>query len=193
MTEQNNNILTNKVYAFIWSRWSWKTMLSSVIWNFKPYKKVFSNFDLNYKNKEVVRYRDFDLYDKVKTTDLEKKLLIFDEWWINANSRNFASKINKLLSFFIFVSRKYNIDIIFISQDFETFDKNIRRQTDFLFEIKSFLPKNIDTTIWKMEYWQKKFMLGTYSIDTLKLLENYNIKYDTRDLSGFEEKLKTFF
>lgn len=189
----NNNILTNKVYAFIWSRWSWKTMLSSIIWKFKPYKKVYSNFELQYKNKEVIRYKDFDLYDKVKTTDLEKKLLIFDEGGINANSRNFASKINKLLSFFIFVSRKYNIDIIFISQDFETFDKNIRRQTDFLFEIKSFLPKNIDATIWKMEYWQKKFMIGTYSIDTLKLLENYNIKYDTRDLSGFEEKLKTFF
>jgi hypothetical protein len=126
-------------------------MLSSILGSFDNYKKVYSNFSLNYKNKPVIRYKDFDLYRKIDFDDLDKKLLIFDEGGINANSRNFQSKINKLLSFFIFVSRKFNIDCIFITQDFETFEKNIRRQTNYLFEITNHLPHFIQAEIWKMK------------------------------------------
>jgi hypothetical protein len=184
--------LENNVFSFIGNRWSWKTMFASIFWYLWPYKQVFSNYELKYKNKEVIRYKDFDLYKKIDFENLDRKLLIFDEWWINANSRNFASKVNKLLSFFIFVSRKFNMDCVFITQDFETFDKNIRRQTNYMFEISNHLPHYIKTTNWKMKNWEKILLLWEFEIKALEILENYKIKYDTRDLSWFEEKLKEF-
>ena len=184
--------LENRVFAFVWDRGSGKTMLASIIWSFWEYRQVFSNYELTYRNKPALRYKDFDLYKKLDFDNLDKKLLIFDEGWINANSRNFQSKINKLLSYFIFVSRKFNIDCVFITQDFETFDKNIRRQTNFLFEINNFLPSYIQADIWKMKYWEKQTFLGEYEIKSLEIMEIKGVEYDTRDLTGFEEKIKEF-
>ena len=185
-------ILENKIFAFIWDRGSWKTMLSSIFGEFENYKQVFSNFSLKYKNKKVIRYKDFELYKKLDFDDLSKKLLIFDEGGVNANSRSFASKINKLLSYFMFVSRKFNIDCVFITQDFETFDKNIRRQTNFLFEISNQLPFAINAEIWKMKNWQKTVFMWDYQIKALEIMELEKISYDTRDLTGFEDKIKEF-
>jgi len=185
-------ILQNNIYTFIWKRWAGKTMLSSIWWSFDEYKYIFCNYELTYKNKKVIRFKDFDLYKKIDEDDLSKKLLIFDEWGINVNSRNFQSQMNKLLSFFIFISRKYNIDIIFITQDFETLDINIRRQTDYLIKVEWWLPKYIQYSIYNIEKWFPKNIRWTYTIDALKVLDLLNIKYDTRDLSGFDKKIKEF-
>ncbi len=184
--------LENIVFAFVGDRGSGKTMLSSIAWSLPEYKQVFSNFQLEYKNKPTIQYKDFDLYWKLDKDNLDKKLLIFDEGWINANSRNFQAKLNKLLSYFIFVSRKFNIDLIFITQDFDTFDKNIRRQTNYLFEITNHLPNYIEAEIWKMKRGEKIAFLWDYEIKALELLELQGISYDTRDLSGFEDKIKEF-
>lgn len=194
MTEKTNNIvLKNNIYTFIWKRWSWKTMLASIWGYLDEYKLVYSNFSLKYKDKKVLSFEDFDLYKKIDSNNLQKKLLIFDEWGINANSRNFASKINKLLSFFIFISRKFNIDVIFITQDFETIDVNLRRQTDYLVEVVGGLPRYIEYNIFNIKKGIPKEIRGTYTIEALRVLDLYNINYDTRDLSGFEKKLKEFF
>lgn len=190
--------LENKVFTFIGKRWAGKTMLaSSFIFfyddvDYNDYTTIFCNYSLDIKGKKIIRFKDFDLYKKLDKTDDKKKLLIFDEWWVNANSRNFASTINKLLSMFIFVSRKFNIDIVFITQSFSTIDINIRKQTDLLVEVKGWLPKYINFDIWSIKDGIPKTVIGSYDYDALTWLKLFNIKYDTKDLSGFDEQIKQY-
>ena len=185
-------ILQNNIFTFIWKRGAGKTMLASIFGNMEEYKIVYSNFTLQYKDKKVINFEDFDLYKKIDENDLSKKILLFDEWWINANSRNFQSTINKLLSFFIFISRKFNIDVVFITQDFETIDINIRRQTDYLIDVEGGLPRYIQYSVYNLKKWVPKTLRWTYTIDALRALKLFYIKYDTRDLSGFDKKMKDF-
>jgi len=188
----NNGLkLENRIFSFTGDRWGGKTMLASIFASFDDYKKVYCNYDLKLF-KPVTRFKDFDLYSKLDFDDISKKLLIFDEGGINANARNFQGKLNKLLSYFIFVSRKFNIDCLFITQDFDTFEKNIRRQTNFLFEISNNLPSHLNVEIWKMKRGEQVAFFGEYEIKALEIMQNQKITYDTRDLSGFEDKLKDF-
>lgn len=182
-------ILQNNIYTFTGKRGSWKTMLASIWWSFSNYKIVYSNFELSYKDKSVINFEDFDLFNKLDES-LVKKLIIFDEWWVNQNARNFQSKINKLIWMFTFVSRKYNADFIFITQDFTTIDKMIRGQTDYVIEVEGGLPKYIQYSIYGITWWIIWKLRWTYTIDWLQALDIYKISYNTRDLSGFDNQLK---
>lgn len=60
----------------------------------------------------------------------DKYLIILDEIYVYADSRNSMSKSNRLLSYLVFQSRKRNIDIIYTAQKISSVDIRIRGLTN---------------------------------------------------------------
>ncbi len=187
-------ILKNKIFLVEWKRGAWKTMLSSIWWSFPDYGQVYANYQLNYNHKKVINYTDvFEFYGKLNKDKFKKKeLLLFDEWWMNANSRAFHNKKNKIIWFLAQISRKFNLDVLFIVQDFFDIDVMIRRQIDYKLYVTNLLPYALSVDVYNTTRWQENNLISTYTVDALTALNQFNIDYDTQDLSGFDDKIKEF-
>jgi len=179
--------LENNIFVIEWKRGAGKTLTASTL--FAPnYQNILVNYELIIPKKNIIKYKNIDIFKYLSFSDLSKKLIIFDEWGINASNRESMSKRNKILSFFVMVSRKFNADLLVILQDFEDVDKKIRKQTDYKIEIKKIWEKQL-LNIWQMDFWKEKF-LNSFEFDGLTAMKKLNIYYDTRDLSGFKERLE---
>lgn len=130
-------IIRAKIVMVYWLPWEWKTFFASFISFF--YNRVYSNVDFyhRWKKKNTTIYTMLDLEKKIKYSN-EKGLLIIDEAWANNNSRDSMSERNKFFWRLAMYCRKYNIDIMIISQLERMQDVYYREMAMYHFEMQSF-------------------------------------------------------
>jgi hypothetical protein len=160
------------------------------------YTRIFANFEI-YKNekfekiywkkKEIYKrminnlIRTYEELNNIQYSD-NKWVLIIDEAWINFNSRNSMSKMNKKFNELMFISRKKNLDIIIIWQLFFTIDKVLRQLSTYNFVMNWKKWENFEYFIYKNTTFGE-ILLWTKKINLLKILSNLQLEYNTLDVS----------
>lgn len=91
------------------------------------YKRVFCNYYI--KGCLQIRFSDLGVYD---TSD---SLILLDEITLDADSRDFKSFAASSKMFFI-LHRKYNCDVIYVTQQYDAVDRKIRELTSDLYYMK---------------------------------------------------------
>lgn len=180
--------LDTKWIIIYWKQGAWKTATWILIAINDWPKRIYSNTPI---------YKNWKLYNKVvQSIDDIKKIrfsytpwvIIIDEAWINASSRNSMSDNNKMLSEILFLIRKINCSIIWIAQNFENIDVNARRLADLIIKMRKirrykkhplFIMRREKQIKNNLEYfWEIK-------VDTITILKKLNITYNTLESSKF--------
>lgn len=91
-------------------------------------RKIYANYHIFLDNCFLLRSPS----DLLKIGKDENALIILDEAYAWLESRVSASKINRLLSYLIFQSRKRNFDVAFTAQIFTTVDVRLRKLVDVI-------------------------------------------------------------
>ena len=199
-------MISNRITAIVGKPGAWKTALSTIIAGIGikagDYKRIYTNYEIKWIPKNIFYKR---LQGKTDLEELEnlninakippKGILILDEAGRNLSSRNYNSIINKMFSSFLMISRKANLDIIWIAQRFGSVDVNYRalveylrkpktRQKDGKTNISAILYKN------KMELDDKLNLKPIKKIkikDINKTFKDLWISYNTRDVANLED------
>ena len=116
--------------------------------------------------------------------------ILFDEMWLNFNSKNHSTKRNQELSKFFFLVRKYNLSSIFVSQRFNSVPVDMRELCDLIYEINPIHRKGTYPLFqitrqtfqstdewWHLEYEEE------YVFDIIKALDEMWITYDSLESS----------
>ncbi len=173
-----------------------KTLLATLIaW---AYDFVWAVYDIHWHD-NFYRIRDYTDIENLKIirkwVNIKKKwLLIIDEVNVNFSNQNFQSKSNKWMWKFLMLSRKLNLDVMFVWQRAGWADKVIREMCRQTWAIRKFEKSNGDLDIivncwtnkwwlWNLD-WERHVLTKrkTYRscLETLKLMW---LSYDTTDLS----------
>jgi len=94
---------------------------------FKEGKEVYADYHLKFDYTHINT-----LLDITNIEDTKNKIFLFDECWISADSREFMSKQNILISRFMLQSRKKNFDVISSAQDIGQIERRIRLVNDII-------------------------------------------------------------
>ena len=86
--------------------------------------KVFANY--GYKNRHKFIKKP-DMLDTIKNG-----CVALDEVWLWMDSRNFATKGNKVIGKILLKSRRRGLDIMYTAQSFDQVEKRLRNVTDIL-------------------------------------------------------------
>lgn len=129
------------IVGIIGDRGSGKTlyMVKEALTNYKRNRKVVSNFHLNFP--VLKGCSQPELLNMSFITDFKKQLhnicLLIDEIYIYIDSRNSASKQNRIWSYFFNQTRKRDVDLYYSTQFFHQVDKRLRSNTElFIFPSK---------------------------------------------------------
>lgn len=107
---------------------------------FHDYRKgmrIFSNYKLAYPH-EIITTDKILEYAQQKT-ELADVAILFDEFYLYADSRLSGSKKSLLYSYFILQTSKRNIKLYYSSQNFHAIDKRIRDNTHILITVHPML------------------------------------------------------
>ena len=186
--------ITNKIINIFWLPWSWKSLMATCMTC--DYTRIFANFEIYkiekfeqkfWKKKQIYKklinnlIKSYSELQQIEYNNI-KWLLIIDEAWINFNSRNSMSNINKKFNELMFVSRKKNLDIIIIWQLFFTIDKVLRQLSTYNFVMNWKKGENFEYFIYKNTTFGE-ILLWTKKINLLKILSNLKLEYNTLDVS----------
>lgn len=127
------------IVGIIGDRGSGKTlyMVKEALTNYKRKRQVIANFHLvNFP--KIKGCKKPELLDMSFITDFKKQLhnicLLIDEIYIYIDSRNSASKQNRIWSYFFNQTRKRDVDLYYSTQFFHQVDKRLRSNTElFIF------------------------------------------------------------
>lgn len=151
-----------------------------VYWNID----IFEH-DINITNR-------IDSIDTLSSFKYEKKpwIVLFDEVWLNFNSKQHWSEKNQTLSKFFFLVRKFNLSSIFISQRFGSVPVDMRELVDYIFEVKSIHRKGLHPIFsitrqstdneWNLVFEEER------QFDIIKYLQIHWISYNTLESSIIE-------
>lgn len=175
-----------------WKEWSGKTMIATILWSF--YSNIVSNYDI-FQNEKKINKTFENVTDLIDLPFSKKKgVIIFDEMWVNANARESMWSANILLSKFIVVSRKTNMDIIFIGQRDWMIDKNVRQAAHWKIEMYSyFLRPDYLMFKWrvkKLDNQWNEYLCKIFSFDGIKWLKLLNLKYNSLEKSVLSNSMK---
>lgn len=93
------------------------------------YKRVFCNYYI--KGCFKICFSDLGVFD------VSDSLILLDEITLDADSRNFKSFAEASKMFFI-LHRKYNCDVVYVTQQYDAVDKKIRELTSDLYYMRGF-------------------------------------------------------
>lgn len=149
-------------------------------------KRIYANFSI-YKNGVQINKHFKELKDinNIRFSYTPWVILI-DEAGINMSSRKSFSDANTMLSELLFLVRKLNCSLIWISQRIESIDINVRVLSELVLEMRKIRRKNwvpffIAT---KQKYVKNKLMFWQqYKIDAINILKKYGITYNTLEKS----------
>jgi len=185
----SKSLNTNTILIY-WKMWGWKTlfwsMLSSdyiwrIFWNFSIFQEVKWN-----KKKISVDIKSIDQLKWFYYSSFPW-IILFDEMWLNFNSKNHWTDKNKKLSDFFFIVRKFNLSTIFISQRFTSIPVDMRELADYIFEVSIIHRKDMHPlfriTRQKLNWeWFLDFV-DEYIFDIISYNKKIWISYDTLESS----------
>jgi len=168
-----------------WKQWSWKTVLWICIamdWQ----ERIYANFEI-FKNLKLLNKKINNLEDINKIRfSYTPWVIIIDEAWINANSKDTRSIGNRFLQEILFLVRKLNCSLIWISQRFESIDINARVLSELIIEMKKIKRKNkypIFIANKQKQKWSNLIFLQQYKIDCIWYMKINNLSYNTLEKS----------
>ena len=185
----DHKIVKNHIYMISWLPGTGKSFFASYL---------ASNYRIIYSNLEIKNQFWFVVNNKIKSIkDIQfieyhddKGILITEEAGVNVSSRQSMSEENIEFSKLTKLSRKKNIDLIYISQLRRNVDIDIREMAIYKFEMNAyFIEKNrlmFEITIY--DRWDK--LLWVKEIDLTTWAEVYWWSYDTLEDSILEPKEK---
>lgn len=96
-------------------------------WEFSNGKQIISNMHLNFPYTHL----DTDYFvEHMGDAQLQDSVIIFDEAYVYLDSRNSATKLNKLFTYFVVQTRKRGVDLYVCIHHIDTVDKRLRRAID---------------------------------------------------------------
>lgn len=137
---------------------------------------VYTNYALNFpKRKDGYSPQriNMDWLLDPNNAELFNCSIGLDEIWVEMDSRNASSNINKAMSYILLQSRKRNVDIFMTAQTYMQLDKRVRNNADFIVYCKKAKrPGYIRFTIIPRDNPER----GTkeYQIDGTKIYDLYN-------------------
>jgi len=171
-----------------WKQWGGKTTIAlEIAYENRP-KRIYSNFSifLNWKqiNRPVNSAKDVTNIRYSK----EPWIILIDEAWINANSKDGRSKDNRELIEVLFLVRKYNCSFCWISQRFGSIDVNARELSDLIIKmskIRRYWKKPLFKATKQKCIWNNIEMDSIHIIDTLEIMNYDNLSYNTLETARF--------
>lgn len=171
-----------------WKQWAWKTLFAinlALDWE----KRIYANFSIfkNWKiiNKPLVSVSDVN---KIRFS-YTPWVIVIDEAWINANSKDSRSEQSRILQEILFLVRKKNCSLIWISQRFESIDINARVLSELIIEMRKISrwksPPIFIATRQKQKG-SKLIYMNQFKIDTIWMMKKQWITYNTLETSKFE-------
>lgn len=182
-------IIRNKIIIIQGRPWEGKTFFASLIWS--CYRRIYSNVDI-YKNWRIISNKITNIKDlKDINFSTIKWVVILDEWGININARDSASKENREYWELWMLWRKLNVDIVICAQLGRMIDVYFRELANFRFEMHAwFERKNY------LMFEAKIFSGGSDDIrkvvrlDLFEFARMSGITYDTLESSRIWKKEK---
>ena len=189
----NDTELDTQWIIIYWKQGGWKTTIWLVI-AFENWKgRIYSNFQIKCNWEQI--NRDLRSIKDVKNIGFSMTpwVIIIDEAWINASSYDTRSWNSRILQEVLFLARKKNCSFIWIAQRYESIDINARLLADVIIrmsKIRRYKKKPIFKAKRIRQKWTKEILVNSYTIDTLKIMENWWLTYNTREASKFDWKEK---
>lgn len=180
---QSNNIeqeIDTNTFIVYGKMRNWKT-LNAVCMALDFYPRIYSNVNIYKNGKSIVNF--IETYQQLKTLRFSYTpwVLIIDEAWLNANSKDTFSWDNRLLQEILFLIWKKNLSLIWIAQRFESIDINARVLADAIIEMKKIKRKWKPPIFIAIKHKQKGSRLewiNSYYLDSISILKAYNITYN---------------
>lgn len=175
--EQDINTNTFIVY---WKMRNGKT-LNAIVMALDFYPRIYSNVNIYQNKKSIVNY--LETYEQIKYIrfSFTPWILIIDEAWLNANSKDSFTKDSRLLQELLFLIWKKNLSLIWIAQRFESIDINARVLCDAIIEMRKIQRKNkhpVFVAIKQKQKGQRLERINSYNLDSISILKEYNITYN---------------
>lgn len=104
------------------------------------YKRILCNYYI--KGCYKLDFRQLGVYD------MSDSLILIDEITLEADSRDFKNFAFTTKQFFV-LHRKYNIDVIYCTQQWDAVDRKIRELTENLYYMKRIGPFTMATAIYR--------------------------------------------
>jgi len=190
---ENFNVEISTVWIIIyWKQWSGKTLMAinlALDWE----KRIYANFSIfkNWvlKNKLL---KDVDAVHNIRFSNTPW-VIVIDEAWINANSKDSRSEQSRILQEILFLVRKKNCSLIWISQRFESIDVNARVLSELIVEMRKISrwkahPVFIATR--QRQKWARLDYVNQFKIDTIWMMKAQWITYNTLEASKFKKREK---
>lgn len=178
-------IIKTRIISIYWLPGEWKTFFATFLSMF--YGRVYSNVDIfqNGKKKNITIKSIIDIEEKIKFHP-ERWLLIIDEWWANANSRESMSEKNKIYWRLAMYCRKYNVNIAMISQLERMQDVYYREMSYYHFEMHSRYTWPNYLMFEAMIKDRYGNIIANKEFDLIKTATKYKMSYNTLDKSLIE-------
>lgn len=183
----NQELDTIWIIAY-WKQGSGKTTIILELAVETWWKRIYSNFSI---------YRDWKQINKTvqNTKDIlnirfsyTPWIILIDEAWINANSKDGRSKDNRDLIEVLFLARKYNCSFAWISQRFESIDINARVLSDLILKMRK-IKRGEKHPIFEItrekQMWNNLEMVNIHIIDTIALMKYDKLSYNTLETARF--------
>jgi len=180
-----------------WKMRNWKTLNAICIW-LEYYPRIYSNVNIYQENKKgeknsIVKYlKDYQSIRNIRFS-YTPWILIIDEAGLNANSKDWQNKDNRILQEVLFLIWKRNLSLIWIAQRYESVDINARALVDLVLEMKKIKrgkkhPIFIVTK--KKQVWSQLKFITSYKLDSISIMNHYKISYDQLEESKLESTPK---
>ncbi len=190
--KQKNNIVKEidmKTYIIHGKMRQWKTVTAihmslDARFNWRIYSNVWIYY--NWISILTKKITDFDQLNNIRFS-YEHWIIIIDEAWINANSKDGFSDSNRLLQRILFLAGKKNCSVLWIAQRFESIDVNARVLADYIVKVNKIRRSGGRHPIFILtKQKQKRTVLEyvqQYRLDVIHELNELGITYDTLEES----------
>lgn len=175
----HNIVLNSDTFIIHGNRWQGKTVFASSVFAYHYKYRLYSNFQIFQYWKSITNY--YDTYEKLSSIQFSptRWILILDEWWFNFSVKSWKTKENNILREFMFLSRKLNLSLVFIAQNYENLEPDSRRSCDYIFEVSKILREDKHPLFEITRQTEKKigetwFILEPQEINTVDLISFQN-------------------
>lgn len=177
-----------------WDQWSGKTVMAMNLAYDKWPKRIYANFSM-YRDGTLVNHYLEDVMDvhNIRFSNTEW-VIVIDEAGINANSKDSRSEQSRILQEILFLVRKKNCSLIWISQRFESIDVNARVLSKLIIKMDKLSRGEWHPPIFiatrqrqkgaKVEY------VNQFKVDNINMMKAFKLTYNTLEASKFKKKKK---
>lgn len=195
-SQRNSENITTEISTVwiivYWKQWAWKTLFAinlALDWE----KRIYANFSI-FKNWKLLNKRIENVSEISNIRfSYEPGVIVIDEAGINANSKDSRSEQNRILQEILFLVRKKNCSLIWISQRFESIDINARVLSELIIEMRKISrwksPPIFIATRQKQK-WANLIYMNQFKIDAIGMMNAQKITYNTLEASKFKKVKK---